>query len=158
MWSSRASVPADTHTVLSCTAGWPPVHRSLCHHDYRTRIPRPTDLCLVVWHTAAVVAAMPTPWNAGVHAYMNARPRQGRWAARWCLGLRHSRCCCCCCYGLAVGLFFYFVTFSAKHGSTLDKAYSRLSGSRYVHANAHRRPQSHFWVFAGETLSVLDYI
>ena len=105
MWS-WASVPADTHTVLSCTAGQPPVHRSLCHHDYRTCIPQPTDSCLVVWHTAAVVAAMPTPWNAGVHAYMNAHPRQGRWAARWCLGLRHSRRCCCCCYGLAVGLFF----------------------------------------------------
>ena len=36
-------------------------------------------------------------------------------------------------------IFFNFVTFSTKQGSTLDKAYSRLLGSRCVHANAHRR-------------------
>ena len=33
---------------------------------------------------------------------------------------------------LAVGLYFFnFVTFSTKHGSASDKAYSRLLGSRY---------------------------
>jgi len=31
-------------------------------------------------------------------------------------------------------------------------------GSRYVHANAHRRPWSRFWVFAGETSSLSFYI
>ena len=41
-------------------------------------------------------------------------------------------------------IFINFVTFSTKHGSTLDKACVRLLGSRYVHANAHRRPQSRF--------------
>jgi len=45
MWS-WASVPADAHTMLSCTAGWPPVDRSLCHHDYRRRIPEPADSAL----------------------------------------------------------------------------------------------------------------
>jgi len=44
MCGSRASVPA-THTVLSCTAGRPPVDQSLCHHDYRT--PHPTVRRLV---------------------------------------------------------------------------------------------------------------
>ena len=55
-------------------------------------------------------------------------------------------------------IFLNFVTFSTKHESTSDKAYSRLLGSCYVHANAHRRPWSRLWVFATETSSVLDYI
>ena len=37
-------------------------------------------------------------------------------------------------------IFLNFVAFSTKHGSTSDKACVRLVGSRYVHANAHRRP------------------
>jgi len=41
-------------------------------------------------------------------------------------------------------IFLNFVTFIIKHGSTSDKVCSRLSGSRYVHANAHHEPQSHF--------------
>jgi len=41
------------------------------------RIPQPADTCFVVWHTAAVVVAMPTPWNAGFYVYMHAHPQQG---------------------------------------------------------------------------------
>jgi len=41
-------------------------------------------------------------------------------------------------------IFVNFVTFSTKHGSTSNKAYSRLSGSRYVHANAHRLHEAIF--------------
>jgi len=55
-------------------------------------------------------------------------------------------------------IFLNFVTFSTKHGSISDKACVRLLGSRYVHANAHRRPWSRFWVFAGETSSLSFYI
>ena len=60
-------------------------------------------------------------------------------------GRMESECkmtsCIPCCHGLSGRpIFFNFVTFSIKHGSTADKAYSRLLGSRYVHANAHRRP------------------
>ena len=55
-------------------------------------------------------------------------------------------------------IFINFVTFSTKHGSTLDKACVRLLGSRYVQANAHRWPRSHFWVFAAQTSSLSDYI
>ena len=40
--------------------------------------------------------------------------------------------------------FLNFVAFSTKHGSISDKACVRLVESRYVHANAHRRPRSRF--------------
>ena len=40
--------------------------------------------------------------------------------------------------------FLHFVTFTTKHGSTSDKACSRLLGSRCVQANAHRQPRSRF--------------
>jgi len=45
-------------------------------------------------------------------------------------------------------IFLNFVAFSTKHGSTSDKACVRRVGSRYVHANAHRRPRSRCRVFA----------
>jgi len=48
--------PADTHRV-ELAGRQPPVDRSLCHHNYRTRIPQPADASLVVWDTTAVVAA-----------------------------------------------------------------------------------------------------
>jgi len=73
--------------------------------------------------------------------------------------------CCCCC-----GIFLNFLSFSTNDNErefiqrvviilqstvrhpTSDKAYSRLSGSRCVHTNAHRRPWSCFWVFAQNLL------
>ena len=39
--------PADTHRV-ELAGRQPPVDRSLCHHNYRTRIPQPADASLVV--------------------------------------------------------------------------------------------------------------
>jgi len=46
----------------------------------------------------------------------------------------------------AAAIFFLhgLRAFSTKHGSISDKACVRLVGSRYVHANAHRRPRSRF--------------
>jgi len=69
-----------THTHRPCwvaqVAGrQPAVDRSLCHHDYRI-FPQRADSCLVVWDIKAVVAAMPTPWNPGVHAYTHAHPQE----------------------------------------------------------------------------------
>ena len=72
---------------------------------------------------------------------------------------RHRRCCCefFFLHGLRP-IFVNFVTFSTKHGSTSDKACVRLLGSRYAHANAHRRPRSRCRVFAAQTSSLSDYI
>jgi len=69
-----------THTHRPCwvaqVAGrQPAVDRSLCHHDYRI-FPQRADSCLVVWDIKAVVAAMLTPWNPGVHAYTHAHPQE----------------------------------------------------------------------------------
>jgi len=103
---------------------------------------------------------MPTPWNAGVHAYMHAHPQQGRRATRYCIGLIPLRKKFAAAAAAAAtvnfflsgirAIFLNFVTFSTKHGATSDKACSRLLGPRYAHANAHRRPQSRCQVFAGE--------
>ena len=43
------------------------------------------------------------------------------------------------CFSCVRHIFLNFVTFSTKHGSTSDKAYSRLLESRSAHANAHRQ-------------------
>jgi len=83
MWS-WAGMPAYTHTVLSCTAGRPPVDRSLCHHDYRTCMPHPADSAL----------SFDTPQLCRRYAYTvecrgprHAHAQQGRRAARYCIGL-----------------------------------------------------------------------
>jgi len=150
------SGPAATHTVLSWRP--PASSRPVAVPPLLSHTPQPADVCLVIWHTAAVFAAMPTSRNAGVHPYMHVHPQQGRRAARCCLGLQHSHRRSRCCFCGSMPIFLNFVTFSTKHGWTLDKACSRPLGSRYVHANAHRRPWSRFRVFAAETSSVLDYI
>jgi len=41
----RASIHTHTHRV-ELAGRQPPVDRSLCHHNYRTRIPQPADACL----------------------------------------------------------------------------------------------------------------
>ena len=66
----------------------PPVNWSLC------RGTTPADSCLVIWDTTAVVATMPTLWNAGVHAYTHANLQQW-WPAACCMALADSYCCCC---------------------------------------------------------------
>ena len=138
MWGSRASVPADTHTVLSCTAGRHPVDQSLCHHDYRT--PHPTARRLVPCRLTPLCLHRGMASIPGSTAHLSTA---GARAARCCLRLQHSRHSC---YDGLSGrpIFVNFVTFSTKHGSTSNKAYSRLSGSRYVHANAHRLHEAIF--------------
>jgi len=84
----------QTHTVLSCTAGRPPVDWSLCHHDYRMCIPQPATRALS-FDTPQLLS--PLCLHRGIHTYMHAHPQQGRRAARCCLGLlysHHSHCCC----------------------------------------------------------------
>jgi len=76
----------------------------------------------------------------------------------WPTYSRRSRSYCCCSdgfYDFSRMIFIYFLPSVRKLGSTSDKAYSRLLGSRYVHAHAHRRPRSHFWVFAAETSMIV---
>ena len=155
--------PACQQTHTPCWAGQPPVDRSPCHHDYRTRIPQPADACLACHLThpscCHCYAYTVECWGPR-HAYMHAHTQQGRRAARCCLGLQHSRRSRCCDGLSGRPIIFNFVTFSTKHGSASDKAYSRLLGSGYVvHANAHRRPWRHFWVFVAQTFhSFLLYI
>jgi len=138
MWS-WASVPADTHTVLSCTAGRPPVDRSLCHHDYTTRIAQPADACLARRLTHRICcrryaySVESTPTCTPIHSSA-AAARWPRLIALAAAQYSHSSRC----YGRPI--FLNFVTFSTEHGSTSDKACSRLLGSRCVHANARRRP------------------
>ena len=58
------------------------------------------------------------------------------------------------------GLRPIFLILLLLHKDRFDIGQSLCSsgGSRYVHANAHRRPRPRFWVFAAETSSLSDYI
>ena len=91
------------------------------------------------------------------HLWLSLLASVSQWS-RPGLNLQHSRRSRRFWHGFALGLYFLnFVTFSTKLVSTSDKAYCRLLGSCYVHANAHCRLWSHFWVFVAQTLSVLFY-
>jgi len=134
----RASRHTHTHTVLSCTAGRPPVDRSLCHDDY-------TDVGHASHNPQTRALSFDTPQLLSPLCLHRGMPGStptctpihnrggGSHVAPWAYDTAAA--------DAAVCLFFLnFVTFSTKHGSTSDKACSRPLGSRYVHANAHRRP------------------
>ena len=134
---------ASRHTHRVELAGLQSTGR--CATTTRTCIPQPADSCLVVPHTAAVVAAMPTLWNAGVHSTPTCTPIHGRpHVAAYNTAAAAANAAAAGPWPGGRPIFLNVVTFSTKHGSTSDKAYSRLLGPRYVHANAHRQLQSHF--------------
>ena len=86
----RHRLISSTATVLS----WPTASLQSTDHCAVARHPTRTDWCLVIWDTTAVVATMPTLWNAGVHAYTHANLQQW-WPAACCMALADSYCCCC---------------------------------------------------------------
>jgi len=88
---------------------------------------------------------MPALWNAGDHGTPKCMPIHSRGVGPHIAA--YNTAAAAANAAAAAGpwpcgrpIFLNFVTFSTKHGSTLDKAYSRLLGSRYVQANAHCQP------------------
>jgi len=100
--------PADTHTVLSCTAGRHPVDQSLCHHDYRTPHPTVRRLvpCRLTHRSCCRRYAYTVEWpqyRGPRHAYMHAYPQQGRGphVAAWA----YDTAAAAATMALAVGLY-----------------------------------------------------
>ena len=143
MWSSRASVPADSYTVLS----WPAASLQSTGRCATTTIWRTSHnpQTRALWSDRPQLS-LPLCLHHGMPGFtprLHAHPSTAGAAGRTLLPGLTTQPLLECLSSIRP-IFLNFVTFSTKHGSTSDKACSRPLGSRYVHANAHRRPRSRF--------------
>jgi len=147
----RASIHTHTHTVLS----WPAASLQSTGHCATTtigcamRIPQPADLRLGDLSFDRPQLLSPLCLHRGMLGFtphLHARPSTAGAAGRTLLlGLTTQPPQPLLeCLSSIRPIFLNFVTFSTKHGSTSDKACTRLLGSCCVYAKARCWPRSHF--------------